>query len=70
MEHNRVIWVRAFRFMLMLYSAYQYGSFIDILNAFSLYVKEKELKQEGRIHSKCYFKDQKPFNYNFSRADR
>ena len=46
-EHNRVIWVRAFRFMLMLYSAYQYGSFIDILNAFSLYVKEKELKQEG-----------------------
>ena len=47
MEHSRVVWVRAFRFMLMLYSAYQHGSFVDMLNAFSLYIKEKELKQEG-----------------------
>lgn len=47
MEYNRVAWVRAFRFMLMLYAAYRHGSFVDILNAFSLYVKEKELKQEG-----------------------
>lgn len=46
-EHNRVIWVRAFRFILMLYTAYQNGSFVDILNAFSLYLKEKELKREG-----------------------
>lgn len=46
-EHGRVAWVRAFRFVIMLYTAYQHGSFIDILNAFSLYVKEKELKQEG-----------------------
>ena len=46
-EHNRVIWVRAFRFILMLYAAYQNGSFVDILNAFSLYVKEKELRREG-----------------------
>lgn len=46
-EHNRVVWVRAFRFMIMLYTAYQHGSFVDILNAFSLYVKEKELKREG-----------------------
>lgn len=46
-EHNRVVWVRAFRFIMMLYSAYQTGSFTDVLKAISLYTNITTLKKEG-----------------------
>lgn len=38
-EHNNVLWVRAFRFVFMLWESFSKGSFIDIINAFNLYVK-------------------------------
>lgn len=39
LEHNNVSWVRAFRFIFMLWESYTRGSFIDITNALRLYVK-------------------------------
>lgn len=39
LEHNNVSWVRAFRFIFMLWESYTRGSFIDIINALRLYVK-------------------------------
>lgn len=45
-EHNRVTWVRAFRFIMMLHSAYQTGSFIDVFNAIALYAKIPDLKKD------------------------
>lgn len=44
-EHNNVTWVRSFKFMIMLYDAYRTSSFVDILNAFSLYFKISDLKK-------------------------
>lgn len=42
--HNNVTWVRAFRFILKLFEAYESGSLIDVISAFSLYIKmTKEL---------------------------
>ncbi len=35
--HNNVTWVRAFRFIFLLYRSYLTGSFIDVLNALKLY---------------------------------
>lgn len=46
-EHNHVVWVRAFRFIMMLYSAYRTGSFADVLKAISLYAKITTLKKDG-----------------------
>ena len=46
MEYNRVDWVRAFHFILMLYKAYCDKSFVDMLRAFSLYVKDKDLRKK------------------------
>lgn len=46
-EHNRVTWVRAFKFIIMLYMAYSSGSFVDVLNALSLYCKVSSLKKSG-----------------------
>lgn len=36
-EHNRVTWVRAFRFIMLLNSAHKTGSLIDVFNAIGLY---------------------------------
>lgn len=36
-EHNNVTWVRAFRFIFMLWESYLNGSFIDILRSLQLY---------------------------------
>lgn len=45
-EMNNVTWVRSFRFIFRLHTAYENGSFVDALNAFKLYtdVEPKKLK--------------------------
>lgn len=37
-EHNNVTWVRAFRFIFILWESYLNGSFIDVIQALKLYV--------------------------------
>lgn len=38
-DKNNVTWVRAFKFIFTLWSAYKNNSFNDVINAFSLYIK-------------------------------
>lgn len=54
-EHNRVVWVRAFRFIITLYLASQTGSFVDVLNAISLYKKISELKKNSSFTPQIIF---------------
>lgn len=44
-EHNNVEWVRAFRFIIQLYLAYETGSFVDVLGALALYNKVDDLRK-------------------------
>ena len=55
-EHNNVTWVRAFRFIFMLWEGYLNGSFIDILRSLQLYgsidpqkITPKVIYQIGKI---------------------
>lgn len=55
-EHNNVTWVRAFRFIFMLWESYLNGSFIDILRSLQLYgsidpqkITPKVIYQIGKI---------------------
>lgn len=55
-EHNNVAWVRAFRFIFMLWEGYLNGSFIDILHSLRLYgnidpqnITPKVIYQIGKI---------------------
>lgn len=55
-EHNNVTWVRAFRFIFMLWEGYLNGSFIDILQSLRLYgnidpqkITPKVIYQIGKI---------------------
>jgi len=54
-EYNNVTWVRAFRFMLNLQSAHENGSFINILDALSLYFKVEELKKSNIFSTSTLF---------------
>jgi len=45
-EHNNVAWVRAFKFIIMLWEAQTTGSFVDLLNAFSLYNKIDNINKQ------------------------
>ena len=38
-EHSNVTWVRAFKFIFLLWGAYKTNSLIDVIKAFSLYIK-------------------------------
>jgi len=48
-EHNNVTWVRAFKFIILLYSAFRNKSVISILSASSLYINNKEAKKSSKI---------------------
>lgn len=65
-EHNRVVWVRAFRFIMMLHTAYQTGSFADVLKAIALYSKITTLKKEGIFTPKLILTVRKILSETFS----
>lgn len=65
-EHNRVAWVRAFRFIMMLNSARKSGSLIDVLNAIGLYSKLTYIKEKGTFTAKVISKVRKLLNETFA----
>lgn len=48
-EHANVTWVRAFKFVFMLWDAYKSNSVADILNALNLYVDTKKIIKNKQI---------------------
>lgn len=54
-EYNNITWVRAFRFILNLQNAYENGSFINVLDALSLYFKVEELKKSNAFSTSTLF---------------
>ena len=68
-EHNRVVWVRAFRFIIMLYLASRTGSFVDVLNAISLYNKISELKKNSVFTPKILLEVKNLLNETFKDVD-
>lgn len=64
-EHNRVMWVRAFRFIMLLNSAHKSGSLIDVLNAIGLYSKISHIKVNGAFSAKVILKIRKLLDKTF-----
>lgn len=64
-EHNRVAWVRAFRFIMLLRSAQKSGSLIDVLNAIDLYSPINYIKKNGTFSAKVILKIRKLLDKTF-----
>lgn len=64
-EHNRVTWVRAFRFIMLLNSAYKSGSLIDVINAIGLYSKISHIKENSAFTAKVISKIRKLLDKTF-----
>lgn len=64
-EHNRVMWVRAFRFIMLLNSAHKSGSLIDVLNAIDLYSKISHIKGNSAFTAKVILKIRKLLDKTF-----
>lgn len=64
-EHNRVTWVRAFRFIILLNSAYKNGSLIDVLNAVELYSPISRIKENSAFSAKIILKIKKLLDKTF-----
>ena len=64
-EHNRVTWVRAFRFIMLLNSAYKNGSLIDVLNAVELYSPISRIKENSAFSAKIILKIKKLLDKTF-----
>lgn len=58
-EHNRVAWVRAFRFIMLLNSAYKSGSLLDVFNAIGLYFEISHIKRNSSFSAKEIFEIRK-----------
>lgn len=48
-EHSNVTWVRAFKFIFMLWEAFNNSSFIDVIKALSLYIEIDKHKMTPRV---------------------
>jgi superfamily I DNA/RNA helicase len=55
-EHTNVTWVRAFRFILSLWDAFQTKSVVDILKAFDLYIDTKKIVKDKVLNIKVLVK--------------
>jgi len=55
-EHTNVTWVRAFRFILSLWDAFQTKSVVDILKAFDLYIDTKKIVKDKVLNVKILVK--------------
>lgn len=64
-EHNRVDWVRAFRFIMLLNSANKSGSLIDVLNAIDLYSNISHIKGNSSLTAKVILKIRKLLDKTF-----
>lgn len=64
-EHNRVTWVRAFRFIMLLNSAHKSGSLLDVLNAIGLYSKISHIKGNSAFSAKVILKIRKLLDKTF-----
>jgi len=64
-EHNRVTWVRAFRFIMLLNSAHKSGSLIDVLNAIGLYSPISHIKGNSNFSAKVILKIRKLLDKTF-----
>lgn len=64
-EHNRVTWVRAFHFIMLLNSAHKSGSLIDVLNAISLYSNISHIKGNSAFSAKTILKIRKLLGETF-----
>lgn len=64
-EHNRVTWVRAFRFIMLLKSAHKSRSLVNVLNAIGLYSKISHIKGAGKFSAKVILKISKLLDKTF-----
>ena len=64
-EHNRVTWVRAFRFIMMLNSAHKSGALIEILEAIELYAPIFNIRRNNTFTAKIILKVRNLLNKTF-----